>query len=40
MFNKEHCSPRNEKINSSCLSKKIIIKIAKILNKKYKQKLK
>ena len=40
MFIKEHCSPRNEKINSSCLSKKILLKIAKVLNKKYNAKIK
>lgn len=36
MFIKEHCSPRKEKIKESCLSKKILIKIAKILNKNNK----
>ena len=40
MFIKEHCSPRNEKINDSCLSKKILLKIAKVLNKKYEAKIK
>lgn len=34
MFVKEHCSPRKEKIKDSCLSKKLLLKIAKILNEK------
>ena len=35
MFNKEHCSPRKEKIQDSCLSKTLLIKFSKILNKNY-----
>ena len=34
MFTNEHCSPRKEKIKDSCLSKKQLLKIAKILNEK------
>ena len=32
MFVKEHCSPRKGEIKSSCLSKKTLRSIAKILN--------
>jgi hypothetical protein len=34
MFIKGHCSPRKEKIKDSCLSKELLLKIAKILNEK------
>ena len=40
MFNKNHCSPRKKRIKSSCLSKDILIKIAKLLNKTYNTKIK
>jgi hypothetical protein len=40
MFNKEHCSPRKDKIEHSCLNKSFLIKIAKILNKHFKSKIK
>lgn len=40
MFTKGHCSPRNKNIKHSCLSKDILIKIAKLLNKKYDAKIK
>ena len=40
MFKKEHCSPRKDKISSSCLSKKLLISIAKILNRKRGTKIK
>ena len=40
MFVKKHCSPRKDKINISCLSKSLLIKIAKVLNKKYGAKIK
>ena len=35
MFVKGHCSPRIDNESITCLSKKILIKIAKILNKEY-----
>ena len=35
MFEKKHCSPRKDKIDSSCLSKKLLLKIATLLNQKY-----
>ena len=40
MFVKKHCSPRKGKINISCLSKNLLIKIAKVLNKNYGAKIK
>ena len=40
MFTKKHCSPRKCKIDYSCLSKNILISIAKILNKNYNAKIK
>ena len=40
MFVKEHCSPRKEKIDYSCLNKKILLSIAKILNKNLTKKIK
>ena len=39
MFVKEHCSPRMNDENITCLSKKILIKIAKILNNEYNSKI-
>tara|TARA_B100000686_G_scaffold340672_2_gene416716 strand:+ start:507 stop:1364 length:858 start_codon:yes stop_codon:yes gene_type:complete len=36
MFNEGHCSPRKEEIKDTCLSKKLLLAIAKILNKKLK----
>jgi hypothetical protein len=39
-FEKKHCSPRKEKIEYSCLSKKLLISIAKILNGKSGDKVK
>tara|TARA_B100001123_G_C15341762_1_gene1035292 strand:- start:6647 stop:7498 length:852 start_codon:yes stop_codon:yes gene_type:complete len=35
MFIKKHCSPRHKKINYSCLSKNLLIRIANLLNDKY-----
>lgn len=40
MFDKRHCSPSKRDIEVSCLSKKLLIKIAKILNKEYKANIK
>ena len=41
MFKKKHCSPRrNKKINHSCLSKDLLIRIAKLLNDKYNTNIK
>ena len=40
MFVEGHCSPRKEEINISCLSKKLLLSIAKILNKKDNAKIK
>ena len=40
MFVKEHCSPRKDEIKDSCLKKKTLLSIAKILNKKNNTKIK
>tara|TARA_Y100000590_G_scaffold373483_1_gene437297 strand:- start:1070 stop:1939 length:870 start_codon:yes stop_codon:yes gene_type:complete len=40
MFVKGHCSPRKDKIKDSCLKKKTLLSIAKILNKKNNAKIK
>ena len=40
MFVKEHCSPRKDEIKDSCLKKKTLLSIAKILNKKNNAKIK
>ena len=39
MFTKGHCSPRQNSENISCLSKKGLQSIAKVLNKEYKSKI-
>ena len=39
MFTKGHCSPRQNSENISCLSKKGLQSIAKVLNKEYKAKI-
>ena len=40
MFVKEHCSPRKDEIKDSCLKKKTLLSLAKILNKKNNAKIK
>jgi hypothetical protein len=40
MFEKKHCSPRKDKIEHSCLSKDLLIKIAKLINQRYGGKIK
>ena len=40
MFVEGHCAPRKEEINISCLSKKLLLSIAKVLNKKDNAKIK
>ena len=40
MFKEKHCSPRKGKIKTSCISKKTLLKIADLLNKKYNTKIK
>jgi hypothetical protein len=39
-FEKKHCSPRKDKLESSCLSKELLISIAKIINQNYDGKIK